>query len=273
MSATALTLALAAAFLHAFWNLLIAGARDTHAATAVALGVGAVVFVPVAAATWRVEHGALPFVIASAALELLYVVLLAAAYARSELSLVYPLSRGLAPVLVLVVAVVALGAATSASQLAGVLVVVAGVLAVRGPRGRADPRGVAFALAIAATIASYTLVDNSGVEHAAALSYFELALAPTAVTYLAVVLARQGRSAVAAEISTRTVAAGVAMFGAYGLVLVALQHAPAAPVAAVRETSVVIATALAARILHERVTALRLAGATLVVAGIALLAI
>ena len=147
------------------------------------------------------------------------------------------------------------------------------MLAVRGPRGRADPRGVAFALAIAATIASYTLVDNSGVEHAAPLSYFELALAPTAVIYLAVVLLRRGRSAVTAELSLRTIAAGVAMFGAYGLVLVALQHAPAAPVAAVRETSVVIAAVHAARILHERVTALRLAGATLVVAGVALLAI
>ena len=273
MSALALALALAAAFVHAFWNLLIAGARDTQAATAVALAVGALVFAPVAAATWRVERGAVPFLVASAALELVYVALLAAAYSRSELSLVYPLSRGLAPVIVLVVAVVALGAATSALQLAGVLVVVAGVLAVRGPRGRADRRGVVFALAIAGTIAAYTLVDNSGVEHAAALSYFELALGPTAVIYFVAMFARRGGQALAAEVSLRTIVAGVAMFGAYGLVLLALQHAPAAPVSAVRESSVVIATILAARVLHERVTALRLAGATLVVAGVALLAI
>ena len=273
MSTTALSLALAAAGLHAFWNLLIARARNTEAATAVALCVGALAFAPAAAATWGVERAAIPYIAASAALELLYVALLAAAYRRSELSLVYPLSRGLAPVIVLVVAVLALGAATNAAQLAGVLVIAAGVLAVRGPRGHADRRGATFALAIAATIATYTLVDNSGVERANALPYFELAPAPSAAVYLGAVLALRGRRAVKSEISPATVLAGVAMFGAYGLVLVALQHAPAAPVAAVRETSVVIATILAAPVLHERVSPLRLAGAALVVGGVALLAL
>jgi drug/metabolite transporter (DMT)-like permease len=68
-----------------------------------------------------------------------------------------------------------------------------------------------------------------------------------------------------------SVAAGLATFGAYVLVLAALSRAPAASVAAVRETSVVIATALAAPLLHERVGAARLGGAVLVVAGVVLL--
>ena len=70
-----------------------------------------------------------------------------------------------------------------------------------------------------------------------------------------------------------TVVAGIAMFGAYGLVLLALQRAPAAPVAAVRETSVVLAALLARRVLKETVGSARIAGAAAVAGGIALLAL
>jgi drug/metabolite transporter (DMT)-like permease len=273
VSSTALALALSAAFLHAFWNLLIARARDTEAATAIALCVGVILFAPATVAAWDVSRDAIPYIAASSALELIYVALLAAAYRRADLSLVYPVARGLSPVLVLVVAALALGAGTAPAEVAGVLVVVVGVLAVRGPRGRSDPRGFALATVIACTIAAYTLVDNSGVERAGALTYFELSLGAPAIVYFAAVLAVRGRTSIASEFSAATVFAGAAMFGAYLLVLIALKHAPAAPVAAVRESSVVIATALAAPMLRERVTPLRLAGAVLVAAGVALLAV
>ena len=102
MPPSALLLALGAAMLHAGWNVLLARARDVRAATAVALVVGVILFAPFAAATWRVEVSALPWIACSAALELVYFVLLTAAYGRSDLSLVYPIARGVAPVLVLV---------------------------------------------------------------------------------------------------------------------------------------------------------------------------
>src|SRR6184192_4097139 len=101
MPLDALALALGAAALHALWNLQLAGARDVEAATAAALPCAALLFAPVAAATWRVESAAWPFLVASTALELGYFVLLVAAYRRADLSLVYPVARGLAPVLVL----------------------------------------------------------------------------------------------------------------------------------------------------------------------------
>ena len=85
-------------------------ARDTEAATAVAIVVGVIVFTPAAILTWDVDADVWPYVVGSTTFELAYIVLLAAAYTRSELSLVYPLARGLAPVLVLVVGVAALGA-------------------------------------------------------------------------------------------------------------------------------------------------------------------
>ena len=270
MPASALGLALAAAVLHAVWNLLLAGARDPEAATAVALPVSAVVCLPLAVAWWDLDAAAWPYIAVSSALELVYFALLAAAYRRAELSVVYPLARGLAPVFVLVGAVALTGAATSGSQIVGVVLVAAGVLLVRGvQRGN----GTGFGVVIAITIATYTVVDKHGVEHASPLAYLELVTLFMGTAYAASFVAFRGPGALRAALGWRSVVAGLAAFAAYGLVLAALKLAPAAAVAAVRETSVLIATALAALVLGERVTGWRYAGAGLVVCGIALLAL
>ena len=100
MSSTALALALGAAVLHALWNLLLAGSRDMLAATAVAVAASVVVAARRRAHVGRRARGA-AVLVASAALELVYFFALAAAYARADLSLVYPVARGGAPVLVL----------------------------------------------------------------------------------------------------------------------------------------------------------------------------
>jgi drug/metabolite transporter (DMT)-like permease len=262
---------LASAGLHASWNWLVAGERDSHATGAVALVCATLVFAPVAALTWDVEAAAWPYVAASAALELAYFALLAAAYERADLSFVYPIARGAAPVLVLAVSLVALGADLSATAAAGVLAIAAGVLLVRGVGREAARGGLVLALAVAACIAGYTLVDDEGVRHAAALSYFQAVLLITAPLYAAGVALGRGPDALRAAATPRAAAAGVAMFGAYALALAALELAEAAPVAALRETSVVMATAAAALAARERVPPRRLAGAVIVVAGIALL--
>ena len=116
-------LALAAAFLHAGWKLLLARARDVQAATAVVLGLSVVLFAPVAAVTWDVEREVWPWALGSAAFELAYFALLAYAYGRSALSVVYPVARGLAPVLVLAVGI----ASATAGEIAGVFLVGAGI--------------------------------------------------------------------------------------------------------------------------------------------------
>ena len=265
-------LALSAAFLHAFWNTLLARARDAEAATAVALVVAEAAFAPVAALDWHVHAAVWPFVVASGLLELVYFALLAAAYRRVELSVVYPIARGGAPVIVLAIGVVVLGKSTSAEQVAGVLLVATGVVLVRGGLLGAGARSAAFGLAIAAIIAAYTLVDKHGITHAAPISYLELTMIPCGVVYPAAVLAAKGRARVRAEIGPATFLAGLATFGAYALVLAALERAPAVSVAAVRETSVVFAALLAATVLKEKVGPMRLAGAVVVAAGVATLA-
>jgi drug/metabolite transporter (DMT)-like permease len=266
----ALGLALAAAFVHAGWNVLLARAEDVEAAAAAALPVGVLAFCPLAAALWRVEAAAVPFLLGSAALELAYIALLAAAYRRAELSFVYPLTRGLAPVLVLVIGVALLGFTTTGGEVAGVVLVGSGIVVVRGVRvAPADGVALMLVAAIACCIAGYTLLDRYGVGHANPIPYLVLVLAGPAVVYPLVL----GRRRVQAALGAETVAVGVGMLGAYGLVLAALQLASAASVAAVRESSIVIAVALAALVLREPVGVRRLAGAAVVALGVVLIAL
>jgi drug/metabolite transporter (DMT)-like permease len=276
--AAAFTLALSSAFVHALWNLLLARARDSEAATAVALVLGTLAFAPVAALTWDIDSAALPYLAASAALEIAYFGLLAAAYERGELSLVYPIARGSAPVLVALFSVVLLGTALHALTVAGVVLVAAAVPLVRGvrPRQKGDTAGFAMALAIGATIAAYTLFDKAGLRHAQAFTYLELVLLPSAIAYPVYIARRKGLAALRAAAGPSALVAGLAMFGAFGLALAALRLAPQAfvpGVQALRETSVAIAVAAGWLFLGERVGPRRALGALVVVAGIAALAL
>jgi drug/metabolite transporter (DMT)-like permease len=265
----AFALALAAAALHAGWNVLVRGASDVAAATAAALALSVVLFAPVAAATWNVHAAAWPYIAASAAFETAYFFMLVRAYERHDLSVVYPVARGSAPVLVLLGSAVVLGRAVSAGEAAGVCLVAGGVLLVRGVARGAE--GIVAGLTIAVTIAAYTLVDKDGIRHASPIPYLELELLPPAVLAFAWLLARRGRSAL--RVGWRAPATAIGSFGAYALVLAALRLASAPAVAAVRETGVVIAAVLAAAFLHERVTRVRLAGAAAVAGGVALVAL
>ncbi|HEX5559375.1 MAG TPA: hypothetical protein VFX13_17295, partial [Gaiellales bacterium] len=97
MPTSALLLALAAACVHALWNVLLARARDPQAATAVALLTAEVVFAVPAWAAFRMEPAVWPFLVASGALQLVYFALLVTAYRLAPLSVVYPIARGVAP--------------------------------------------------------------------------------------------------------------------------------------------------------------------------------
>lgn len=273
MPLTALLLALAAASVHALWNLLLARARDPEAATAVALVAAVIVFAPVAPFAWGMEREVWPYLAVTSCLQLLYFALLITGYRKAEVSVVYPVARGVAPVLVLLAGIAVLGYGTSWTQAAGVVLVGLGVLAIRGFRRGADLTGVVFGLLIAAVIASYTLVDKRGLDHATPIAYLEASMIAPAVLYAAwVARMRGGAVALRSELTRSSVAAGIATFSAYALVLAALERASAASVAAVRETSVVIATLLAAVLLKEQVTPARLTGAILVAGGVATLA-
>jgi drug/metabolite transporter (DMT)-like permease len=210
---------------------------------------------------------------ASSALEVLYLIFLASGYARAAMSFVYPIARGSAPVLVLTVSVLVLGSSFSALAAVGVVVVAAGVVLVRGLHSRGQPTDLLLALAVGACIAGYTLVDKHGIAHAAPTAYLEVVFAVVAAAYALGTWRVRGARALRAAVGARTLIAGVGFFAAYALVLAALKLAPAASVAAVRESSVVIATVWLALTGRERVTRERVLGAVAVVTGIVVISL
>ena len=220
--------------------------------------------------TGGVSSEAIPFIAGSAALELVYFVLLARAYVGGEVSVIYPIARGSAPVVVLVFGAIALKEDVPVGAAVGVLAIAAGVLLVglvdlrtrAGTQIDSPHRDLLFGLAIGLVIASYTLVDSEAVEHADPIAYLALVIAPCALVYPFVAKTRP-------DLSPRTALTAAATFGAFLMVLAAFRLAPAAPVAAVRESSVVIAAILAAVVLHEQVGPRRIGGAILVAAGVA----
>jgi drug/metabolite transporter (DMT)-like permease len=282
MSGGALGLALGAAFLHALWNVLLAGSRDSVAATGALLLFGAALLAPAALLTGgELSTEALPFVAVSAALELAYFVMLARAYRGGELGVVYPVARGSAPVIVLVVAA-ALGLGKGVSFLAalGVVLVAGGVILLGLPsvgRQRRHMRDVnsphsrdlRLGLAIGVAIAGYTLVDSEGLDHADPVPYLFLIAAVCAAAYNGALIASGRARELKAALTPRMVGTAAATSGSYLMVLAALELAPAAPVAAVRESSIVIAAVMAWLFLGEE---RRLGGAVLVAAGVAAIA-
>lgn len=268
MTSLAVVLALLAAALHAGWNLAAARREDIQATAAVALAVGMVMLTPFAIVFWDLEAEALPYVGASIAFELAYYLLLVAAYRRAPVDVVYPVARGAAPVLILLVSALALGAELFTAEVVGVIAVSAGIVLVRGSGHHADPRGVLLGLAVAAAICAYTLSDDRGIRHAGPLTYMAVVHIPVAFFLLAQV----GRERARAALDRATVGIGAALVGAYILVLVALELAPAAPVAALRETGVVMVALFAAYARREHLALPRIAGAAVVTAGVVLVA-
>lgn len=259
--------ALGAAAMHAMWNVLLADRRDPQAATTAAVLCGLVAFTPAVVLTWHFTMAALPWLAGSIALELVYFTLLTVAYERFELSLVYPVARGLAPVLVLVVGTAFLGVGASALQVAGVVVVSSGVLLVRR-RGAGQLAGTVFGILISFCLLGFTLVDREGIQHAATIPFFWIAMLPPALLGIAA----RGRRVLPA-IDLRTATSGLAIFGGYTLYLLALKVAPPHAAQATRESSIVITTILAAVVLKERVSVRRAIGVTVVLLGVILIAL
>ena len=123
MPLSAVALALGAAFLHAGWNVLLAGSRDTRSSTAGLLIWGVALLALPAILTGGISSGAVPYIAASAVFELCYFVLLARAYDSGEVSVVYPVARGSAPVVVLVFSTLVLGDELAAAAVLGILAI------------------------------------------------------------------------------------------------------------------------------------------------------
>lgn len=277
MTPTVFLAVLLGAALHATWNAIVKRGSDKLMTTVVVVaGSGLVAalflpFLPLPAPASR------PFLLASATVQLLYLALVAGAYAATDMSRAYPLMRGLAPALVAIAGAGFLGERLAPPAWAGVALISSGVFAMAfsalgAAAGEPSRKGTLLALANAAVIATYTLIDGAGVRRSGApVAYATWLFLLNALPLVAwALLARRRRFLATAARDWRLgLVGGLGNLGSYGLALWAMAHAPVAVVAALRETSILFGMALAALVLHERVTPGRLAAAALIVAGAA----
>jgi drug/metabolite transporter (DMT)-like permease len=271
-------LALLSALVHAGWNVALARGRGSGpglARSAAATTTGVLLLTPFALATWRVDAAAYGWAAASACAEIAYFVLLGRAYRGAPVSRTYPVARGLAPVLVLAATVVVTRSVLPLEVLA-VALVVAGVLLVAGDGGRPDARVVGLAAPVSAGIATYTVLDSYGVQHASPAAYLWVAMTPVALGLCVLsALDRTSAGRLQTELCTpMSWVTGAGIMAAYGLVLVALSVArpdQVPVVAGLRETSVVLVPVLAAVVARRRPSPWVLGGGGLIAAAVVLL--
>ncbi len=289
MSPLALALLAAAAFLHMGWNLLVKRARRRLVFVWWSLVVGAIAFLPLLLASAPIPARVWPYAMASALFEGLYFGSLAAAYGAGDFSLVYPVARGAAPAFLALWSVLFLGQRLSPAGLAGLAAIVAGLSVIAsgaaapraegggaGPGPPASRAGLGLALLTALAISGYSAIDALGVRILRPAPYTALVFVLSALVAAPLVVQRYGWGAVAEEWHAswpRIAAVGFLSGVAYSLVLAAYTLAPVAYVGAVREVSVVLAALAGWLFLGEGFGARRTAGAVLVMAGIAALAV
>ena len=285
MSAVALTLALMSAGLHATWNALVKVAPDRAlvlaaiAAAHVAGGLLVMIFADSpAAASW-------PFIIASAFLHYLYYVLLYESYRFGDLSQVYPIARGMAPMLVALGALVFAGEELSLAAWTAIAVTSVGIMSIaflrRNPLA-AGGRTLAWTFANGLVIAAYSVVDGIGVRLAGDPFGYIAWLFALEFPVVLVIAWRRGQQS---EFRWATFARaglnrrlGLSLLGgffstvSYAIVLFANTLAPLGAVSAVRESSVIIAALIGTLLLGEQPRWPRLVSAGLVGTGIIMLA-
>jgi phosphonate utilization associated putative membrane protein len=271
---------LLAALLHAGWNALIKAGGDHELDTALIHALGCGFGVALLATVGLPPPAAWPYAAASIAIHVAYYIALVGAYRHGDLGFAYPIMRGSAPLLVALASAPLLGEALSPLAWAGVIAVCGGVLLIGLARARvgavpgAQRRALAFALANAAIIAVYTVVDGAGVRVAGdAWAYVGLLFALDGLPFFALVLWKrrarwpETRRYLTARTPVALVGSAASM-GAYGIALWAMTRAPIATVAALRETSVLFAAAIGVLLLKEPFRLQRVVGTAAVVAGV-----
>lgn len=274
MNLEVMSIVLFAALLHAVWNALIKSGVDKLLDSimlcggAGALALIAIPFLPLpAASSW-------PYLVASTAIHVVYFSLVAFAYRHADMSFIYPLMRGSAPLFTALLGVLVLHETPAWGGWVGVSLLCAGVcaLALEGWRS-ANVRRQSWIIGLsnAAVIVAYTLIDGMGVRvSGSAGSYVAWLFVLTAVPMLAIGVALRGRYlALPHRVWGKGLASGACSVVSYGLALWAMTMAPVALVAALRETAVLFGAIIAALLLHEKFGFLRWLAASLVCGGIA----
>lgn len=272
LSLIAALMMLASGMAHAVVNAILKSGRDKMSSRALIDGFSAILILP-AVLLVPLPHGAWGWLAASWATHLLYLICLVKAFERADMSVAYPILRGVAPLLAAMAAVALFDEPIGWLTAGGIGMVSAGVLTI-GLGRHVDRRAIGWALATGVTIAVYTVIDAQGVR-----------AAPTAFSYIAWVFLTLGFGigllfalwrgpafVLAARAEWKAgLAAGALSIVTYGLALWALRLGDTPRLAALRETSILFATLIAVVFLKERLTPGRLAGVLAIALGAGLL--
>lgn len=267
--------ALTSAVLHASWNLIVKTGKDRLLTQWGVTCAGALLFAPVLVAYGLPEARTWPFIVASALVHVVYSLSLVQAYEHGDLSAAYPIARGVAPLLTAVGAAIWLHDSLPFSGYVGIFLVTGGLVMV-AYRG-ATRSALGWALVTGVTISIYTLVDAAGVRLGQESLRYVIALFVLHSVLLTTVvgvrrgLRELGRAARASSLAYA--AGGVGSVAAYGLVLVAVRFAPLGYVAALRESSVILAAIAGWYLLKEPFGGHRTMGAAVVALGIGLMVV
>lgn len=266
---------LGAAFLHALWNALIkvgsskVGGMVILSITEVPIGLAIALSRPwPKAEVW-------PWVIAAGCTHFFYKSFLVFAYERGDLSRVYPIARGAAPMVVAIVGFFFLNDAITGHQYAGIITLGAGIaLMARGVFSQAEDRKLLpLALGSACATATYTLIDGLGARVSGdAVSYVAWVFVADGLIFTTVTLLWKGTGIVPRDGKSWGLAtfASAASYGSYAVAIWAMTFAPLAVVAALRETSILFAVLMGWLIFGEKMTGEKALAAAVIVAGVIL---
>jgi drug/metabolite transporter (DMT)-like permease len=278
MSVTVLFAVLGAAFLHASWNALIRiGVSKLTTMLLMTLVQGALGAVLVFFHDWP-DADVWPWLAASGVFHSGYKIFLAYAYEQGDLSRVYPIARGAAPLVVLGVSVTLLHEELTPQQVTSILVLGLGILAMSNGAFRSGEsrRLVPLALASALMTAGYSIVDGLGARVAGnAAMYVAWLFVLDALIFTPVVMTLRGRAVIRAEPRVWLLGGAAAFFSyaAYAIVVWAMTEAPIALVTALRETSILFAVLIGWLAFGERMDRTKVTAAALILGGVILMRI
>ncbi|HEX2580755.1 MAG TPA: EamA family transporter [Dongiaceae bacterium] len=271
-----IALILVAAFLHAGWNILAKSARDPFLGVTLLISLTSLIALPAAFFVPFPAPASWPYLLGSVVTHAIYNLLLGYGYRWADLTLVYPLSRGTAPLMIAASAWLIAGEAQSPLALAGIVVLSLGILSFAVERGHAaHARGLLIGLALGVTIMSYQLIDGLGVRVAGnRFSYIVWLFLPEGPSLLLLCLFLKRLDIFAfAKANWRSMTGGAVMSTlSYAIAVYAASRGALAHVAALRETSALFGTILGVALLKEQMRPIRYVGAGLVSLGAILLA-
>ena len=276
MSEFAVALVLSAAVLHATWNAIVKGTRARALVLAAVAGTHGTVGLILLLWSQAPLPASWPYIVASGVIHYGYYYFLALAYKWGDLSRVYPISRGIAPLLVSLGALIFAGEQLPALGWGGVALVSAGICLLaffsKGP-SVPDPRSTAAAVATGLIIAAYSVVDGIGVRLSGSpLGYMGWLFFSEFLVSLFVFVRLRPKFTPEVRATLRAgYLGGLCAVAAYGLVIYANTLAPLGMVSALRESSVIIAALFGVVIFRERPWISRLAAAVTVGAGVLVL--